>query len=122
MALLDWKIAQIALTAVGLVVGGAATAYAWFAERTRRRQLSVDEQIKHVEARTNQFESRVSAVEQAQRSAPKHEDLERLYDKFNDLSQSIAHLDGQLGRINESLSRVEHHLLNRSQKANRDDG
>jgi len=108
---MDWTMVHAIASAAMFLVGGGAGVYAWIHERLRRRQAHVDDDVNALQTRSNDLERRLAVVEREQETLPTHNDLAQLYERINSQSQSLAALEGQVGRISESLSRVETHLL-----------
>ncbi|WP_293393397.1 hypothetical protein [Nevskia sp.] len=83
-----------------------------------RRSNVTNETIDTIEAWQKVAGERLTVVEQAQRHAPKAEDLTAIREGMSAISREVAGLAGnvraELGGLNRQLGLIQEHLLNRN--------
>lgn len=103
---MDYEAAKFWFDAAQTLVMAAITIWMWAANRRAARKSEVDERLAGLA-------DRVTIAEQKIAHAPDDEDLERIYDRMEQVSGELKVLVGEFQAVRRTLELMHEHLLSR---------
>lgn len=103
---MDYEAAKFAFDAVQTIVMAAITIWMWAANRRAARKSEVYGQL-------TMLANRVTIAEQKIEHAPDDNDLQRIYDRMEDVRGEVNQLIGEFQAVRRTLELMHEHLLSR---------
>ena len=105
-----------AITVLALLVMGAWAMAKVIARIYERRSVerfeSAEEQLAYLQTGMEQVSKRLAAVEITLKDAPKHDDLAKIYERVNRLTEEVKGLVGEFAGAKHTLGLLHQFLLN----------
>mgnify|MGYP001558524718 CR=1 FL=1 len=96
------------LDLVQSVVMAGITLWMWAANRRAAQKKEVDEKLAGLN-------DRVTVAEQLIESGPDHSDIEKIYQRMDEISGELKQLMGEFRGVNHTLQLLHEHLLSRKE-------
>lgn len=112
---LDYKALSFGLQALntfGLIVVGV---YSWISNRHKANASSIEAVKDQVLEDMTKIESRFARVESEIRHLPTHNDMGAVYERVNEVAETLSALQGQLQQMNSGVQMIHQYLLNQNQ-------
>lgn len=105
---MDYEAAKFWFDAAQTLVMAGITIWMWASNRRAARKSEVDSQL-------TTLANRVTIAEQQIAHAPDDTDLERIYDRMNQVSGEVKGLVGEFQAVRRTLELMHEHMLSRQQ-------
>jgi hypothetical protein len=114
---LDYKAALFWVSFANFVWIVVLTIYVRYANSRKATAASIDALVKTIVADRMEIEKRFGHVQSELARRVTHDDISPLYERVNDVANSLSSLDGQMMGISNNLQMIQGYLLNQgSQK------
>ena len=87
--------------------------YVWLVNRTRVNASRIRKLEDDIDKRLDGHDERLTRVESAIEHGPKREDFGRIYERLEDVAESVARIEGSEKAMARNIDLIHQHLLER---------